>query len=163
MPIYTWTSEHVRPESGRVTCYVPGIGRKYRSRLVYCNHNNVTLKEIEGMHVHHKDHDCTNDTPENLDLLEPSSHISDNHSDSGNGKRSDSAKEKMSRRMKREWADGTFKRKPRKRSYSDEIVAQIFERLNKGETRLSISKKLKIPKTTVYDIVAKVKKERGGE
>lgn len=158
MPLYGWTSEYQR-EDGRYICYMPGLGNKYKSRLVYCNYHNLTLEDIEGFLVHHKDEDRSNDSPDNLELVDHQRH-SDMHPGRAKGNRSDIIKKKFSGIQKHLWRKGFYKNRKKKIKHKHEhMVNEVLEMYDKGKTKLIISRELGIPRTSIYGII----EEKRGE
>lgn len=155
--MYKWTSEYARKEDGRVRCYVPGIGRKYRSRLIYCNTHSLSLEDIDGYSVHHKDEDRTNDDPNNLKLVNDIQHANA-HPGRSSGRRSDSIRKNFSGIQKELWRKGFYKNRPSRKSKYHDLIDIILKMHDKGEPKASIDRKLKIPRSSVYNILYKEKK-----
>ncbi len=152
MPLYGWTSEYQRNDD-RYICYVPGLGVRYRSRLIYCNYHNITLEDIDGLFIHHIDEDKSNDSPDNLELVDPLQHA-EVHPGRASGNRSAEIRERFSKIQSCLWKDGFYNnRKKRKRHKHEHLVNQILDLHHKGETKVSISKKLGIPRSSVYYII----------
>lgn len=113
------------------------------------------MADIADNHVHHRDGDPGNDMPENLELVSPADHCS-KHPDNARGERSTKVRKRLSEIQKQLWADGAYSsRRPRKSKYSWALVLEIQEALKKGETQASISKRLKVPSSTIWSLLRK--------
>lgn len=59
-----------------ITSSKEGNNMKLFHRLIYCNYHNCSLKDIEGMHIHHKDGNKINNCIMNLELIDAKEHVS---------------------------------------------------------------------------------------
>ena len=155
MPQYEWNKE-TADSAGRVRCFGGNSKKSRKSQLVYCNQHSLLLEDLEGMVIHHIDEDCSNDSPDNLELLTHQEHFH-KHPDRARGERSQEIRENYSNIQKKLWDSGFYaNRKPRKRLYSDEVVAEILRATKDDrESQVSIAARLGMPRTSVQDIIYK--------
>jgi|SRR5687768_9435833 len=82
-PLFKHGNGYERSEDGRVRLYMPNHPNADASGLVY--RYRVVVEQSLGRyltpdeHVHHKDLDCTNDHPSNLEVLSKSEHMRLHH------------------------------------------------------------------------------------
>ena len=123
-----------------------------RNRIAYCIYKDISLEDIQGYHIHHKNEIKSDDTLDNLELIKPFEHASEHKK--GNKNRLGSKNTQEQNKKLSEFRTG----KP----LSEETKLKISQSLKgkpKSETtksKMGIKHKIKIVQLSLNDEIIKI-------